>query len=84
MNFNFNKKILISYHSLTINIKKGRKDFNELLTCLEQVKNTSIVFSYPNHDVDSDYIIAKMNEFVKKIKTQNYLNLLVKKTIINF
>ena len=69
MNFNFNKKrILISYHSLTINIKKGRKDFNELLTSLEKVKNTTIVFSYPNHDVDSDYIITKINEFVKKNK----------------
>ncbi|MDA7715683.1 UDP-N-acetylglucosamine 2-epimerase [Pelagibacteraceae bacterium] len=69
LNFNFNKKrILISYHPLTANIEKGRKDFNELLNSLKKVKNTSLVFSYPNHDVDSDYIIVKIKEFVKKNK----------------
>ncbi len=69
LNFNFNKKrILISYHSLTTNIKKGRKDLNELLNSLKKIKDTFIVFSYPNHDVDSDYIIKKINKFVKKNK----------------
>ncbi len=68
-NFDFSsKKILISYHPLTTNIKKGRRDFRELLACLKKMKNTSMVFSYPNHDVDSDYIILKINEFVKKNK----------------
>ena len=67
--FNFNlkkKKILITYHSLTTNIKKGRKDFDFLLNSLKKLKDTSIIFSYPSHDVDSDYIINKIKKFVKK------------------
>ena len=69
LNFNSNKrKILISYHPLTTNVKKGRRDFDQLLCCLEQLKNTIIVFSYPNHDVDSDYIIYKIDQFIKKNK----------------
>ena len=68
-NLNSNKrKILISYHPLTTNIKKGRKDFDQLLGCLRKLKDTTIVFSYPNHDVDSDYIIFKINKFIKKNK----------------
>ena len=67
-NFKFNKKILVSYHSLTASISKSRKDLKELLKALSDFKNDFILFTYPGHDFDSDYIIKRIKNFNKSNK----------------
>tara|TARA_B100000787_G_scaffold101239_1_gene74793 strand:- start:2450 stop:3550 length:1101 start_codon:yes stop_codon:yes gene_type:complete len=62
---NFDRKILVSYHSLTTSISKSRKDLNELLSALFNFKNDFILFTYPGHDSDSDYIISRIKIFNK-------------------
>ena len=64
-NLNFNRKILVSYHSLTILISQSRKDLNELLNALSSFKKDFILFTYPGHDFDSDYIIRSIKNFNK-------------------
>ena len=67
-NIDFNRKILVSYHSLTVSISKSRKDLNELLDALSSFKNDFILFTYPGHDFDSDYIIKSIKSFNKSNK----------------
>ena len=62
------KKILVSYHSATNNIKQSRKDFLELIKALDKFNNYLIYFTYPGHDIDSDFIIEKITKFKKKNK----------------
>ena len=61
----FKKKILVSYHSSTISISQSRKDFLELLKALTKLKEHIILFTYPGHDLDSDFIINRMKGFKK-------------------
>lgn len=67
--FNFKlktKKILVSYHSVTNNIKSSRLDFSNLLKSLKFFQDCTIIFTSPNHDLDSDFITKKINNFLKK------------------
>ena len=64
-NKKFKKKILVSYHSATMSVYKSRKDFLELLKALSKLKEHLILFTYPGHDLDSDFIIDKMIKFKK-------------------
>ena len=64
-NEKFKKKILVSYHSSTMSIPQSRKDFLELLKALSKFKEHLILFTYPGHDLDSDFIIDNMRRFKK-------------------
>ena len=74
-NVMFKKKILVSYHSSTMSILKSRKDFLELLKALSKLKKYLILFTYPGHDLDSDFIIDNMRRFKKSNKN----SILIKK-----
>ncbi len=63
-----NKKILISYHSQTKNIKLSRLDFLNILKALKYFKNCSLIFTKPNHDFDSDFILKNIKKFLKTNK----------------
>ena len=65
-NKKYPKKILVSYHSATNSISQSRKDFLELLKALSRFKNFLIFFTYPGHDIDSDFLIKKISNFKKK------------------
>ena len=71
----FKKKILVSYHSSTMSISQSRSDFLELLIPLSKLKEHLILFTYPGHDLDSDFIIDK----IKKFKNLNKNCILMKK-----
>ena len=64
-NEKFEKKILVSYHSSTMSIPQSRKDFLELLKALSKLKEHLILFTYPGHDLDSNFIIDRMKRFKK-------------------
>ena len=85
MNTKYRKKILVSYHSSTMSISKSRKDFLELLKALSNYKEYLILFTYPGHDLDSDFIINHLKKFkklhsnvilLKKAQIFNYKDLL--------
>jgi UDP-hydrolysing UDP-N-acetyl-D-glucosamine 2-epimerase len=64
-NKKFKKKILVSYHSSTTSISNSRNDFLELLKALSKFKEHLILFTYPGHDLDSDFIIKNLRRFKK-------------------
>ena len=70
MNTKYRKKILVSYHSSTMSISKSRKDFLELLKALSKLKEYLILFTYPGHDLDSDFIINHLKNL------RNYIQML--------
>ena len=80
-NEKFKKKILVSYHSSTTSILQSRKDFLELLKALSKFKEHLILFTYPGHDLDSNFIIEKMKRF--KILNKNCI-LIKKATEFNY
>lgn len=65
INNKFNKKILVSYHSATKSNLSSRNDFLELLKALTKFKKNLIFFTYPGHDIDSDFIIKNIQKFCR-------------------
>ncbi len=66
LNFKFLKKnILVTFHPETLNKESTKKNFTSLLNALEKLKNTNIIFTMPNHDLDSSIIHALILKFVK-------------------
>jgi len=84
--FKFKKKnILITYHSVTHNKESPKKDFLEILKAIQKLKDTKIIFTYPNSDANNKIIIKMINSFVKKndnsiaiksLGSHNYLSML--------
>ncbi len=60
--------ILVTFHPETLNKKSTKKNFNELLKALKRIKKTTIIFTMPNHDIDSSIIYTLILNFVKKNK----------------
>lgn len=62
-----NKAFLITYHPETsLNADSVNAHFNELLAAIDEFENTSLVFTYPNTDINGDLIIKKIEEYVSK------------------
>ena len=69
LSFKFDKKnILITYHTVTHDKESPKNDFVEILKALKLLKNTKLIFTYPNSDANSKVIIDMINKFVKKNK----------------
>ena len=69
LNFKFLKKnILVTFHPETLNKEGTKKNFTILLNALKKLKNTNIIFTMPNHDLDSSIIHTLILKFVKKKK----------------
>ena len=63
--FNLGKKnLLVTYHPVTLENKKSKEDFNELLKCLDQLKNTNIIFTLANSDTHGRVINSMIYSFV--------------------
>ncbi len=86
LSFKFNEKnLLINFHPETLNKNYSIKFFNSFLNELKKLKNTNLIFTMSNSDVDGDYIISSIKKFSKKHKNVflfksigqlNYLSLL--------
>jgi len=67
LSFQFYKKnILITYHTVTHEKISPKNDFSEIIKALNLLKNTKLIFTYPNSDANSKVIIDMINKFVKK------------------
>lgn len=76
---NYKKKIIVTFHPATKNLKKSREEFNEMINSITNLNNMYFCITYPGHDSDSDDIIKKLD----KLK-RNYKNIdVIKKVSIN-
>jgi GDP/UDP-N,N'-diacetylbacillosamine 2-epimerase (hydrolysing) len=84
MKFKFNKKnILITYHPVTLEKNTSASQFKEILLAVSKLKNTKLIFTYPNSDSNGKIIIKMINEFVSsknfdsvKFSSMGYINYL--------
>ena len=84
MKFKFNKKnILITYHPVTLEKNTSSSQFKEILLAVSKLKDTKLIFTYPNSDSYGKIIIKMINKFVSsknfdsvKFSSMGYVNYL--------
>ena len=74
----FKKNILMTYHPSTKNINKSNKDFIELLSAIENLKDYHFLITHPGYDIGSDSIVAKLD------KLKNFKNINVVKKVYKY
>ena len=82
----FSKKIfLITYHPVTLEPKKAKKNISEIINSLREIKDTLFIFTIPNSDNENSFIFKELEIFSKKNKnvkifknlgTKKYLSLM--------
>jgi GDP/UDP-N,N'-diacetylbacillosamine 2-epimerase (hydrolysing) len=69
MKFKFNKKnILITYHPVTLEKNTSASQFKEILLAVSKLKNTKLIFTYPNSDTFGRIVIDMIKKFVSSKK----------------
>lgn len=67
INFKLAKKnILITFHPVTLENSSAKDQFNELLEAIDELKDTSFIFTKANSDIDGDVINKMIDEYVSK------------------
>lgn len=67
LNFTFNKhNLLITYHPVTLERNTSKKDFQQLLIALEDLRDTNFIFTKSNADTGGRVINNLINSFVEK------------------
>ena len=65
--FDFLKKnILVTFHPATLEKNSTKYHFLQILKVLSKLKDTRIIFTYPNADAQGKIIIKMIKDFVKK------------------
>lgn len=69
LNFKFGEKnLLATFHPVTLENSTSNEQFSELLSALDELKNTKIIFTKPNSDRDNQAIIDLIDEYVRDNK----------------
>ncbi|TGM82292.1 UDP-N-acetylglucosamine 2-epimerase (hydrolyzing) [Leptospira mtsangambouensis] len=69
LKFSFGKKnLLVTFHPETLSAETPANQFNELLAALDQLEDTSLIFTHPNSDNGGREIILLIESFVKNHK----------------
>jgi GDP/UDP-N,N'-diacetylbacillosamine 2-epimerase (hydrolysing) len=64
LDFEFLKKnLLITFHPVTLEHNTSDKYMDELLQALSKLKETGLIFTMPNSDIDNKIIFKKINNF---------------------
>lgn len=67
IDFKLNKRnILVTFHPVTLENSTAKKQFQELLNALDELKDTNIIFTKANSDTDGRIINSMINEYVSK------------------
>ena len=67
INFKLNiKNILVTFHPVTLERKTSKKHFQEILNSLDELKNTNIIFTKANSDLDGKIINQMIDKYTKK------------------
>jgi GDP/UDP-N,N'-diacetylbacillosamine 2-epimerase (hydrolysing) len=65
------KNILITFHPVTLENNTSEYQFNNLLICLDKQKDTGLLFTKPNADVDGRIISSMIDEYVNNNKSHS-------------
>lgn len=67
IDFEINKKtILVTYHPVTLGLHTAELDIKEFMKALSQRDDIRIIFTMPNSDTGSKFIVDAINTFVAK------------------
>ena len=70
LNFNFGEKnLIITFHSVTLENRTSKKQFVNILTSLNKLKDTKKIFTYSNSNTNSRIINKLITDYVKKNKS---------------
>ena len=73
-NFKINKHlIIVTFHPVTLEYKQTKDYINELLKALREF-NSTIIFTSPNQDTNSNIILKKILKFVKNNDNAYFVN----------
>jgi GDP/UDP-N,N'-diacetylbacillosamine 2-epimerase (hydrolysing) len=75
MKFKFNKRnILITYHPVTLEKNTSAIQFKEILLAVSKLKDTKLIFTYPNSDTYGKIVINMIKKFafLKKYDTVKF------------
>ncbi len=59
------QSVLITFHPVTLENSTAETQFKELLNSLDELKNTTLIFTKPNSDKDGRIIIEMIDDYVK-------------------
>jgi len=66
INFKFGtKNLMVTFHPVTLENLTSGEQFNELLSALDELEDTKIIFTKPNSDSGNQEIIDLIDEYVK-------------------
>lgn len=72
INFKLNtKNILVTYHPVTLEKDTSKISFQALLTALDKLEDTNIIFTKPNSDTDSGVISELIEKYVLENKSKS-------------
>jgi GDP/UDP-N,N'-diacetylbacillosamine 2-epimerase (hydrolysing) len=60
------KNLLVTFHPATLELSNAKEQMDELLAALIELKNTKLIFTYPNADTEGRALIDLINQFVKQ------------------
>lgn len=58
--------ILVTYHPVTLGKRTAKDDIGDFVSALESFENLRVIFTMPNSDTGSQFIVDAINEFVAK------------------
>jgi GDP/UDP-N,N'-diacetylbacillosamine 2-epimerase (hydrolysing) len=65
INFKLNiRNILVTFHPVTLETSTAKKQFQELLNAIDELKDTNIIFTKANSDTDGRIINQMIDEYV--------------------
>lgn len=66
LNFKFgNKNLLVTFHPVTLENFTAESQMRELLNVFDSLKDTKIIFTYPNADTHGHKLIRQINDYVE-------------------
>lgn len=61
-----NNTILVTYHPVTLGKRTAKDDIEDFVSALEERKDVQVIFTMPNSDTGSQFIVDAINDFVAK------------------
>ncbi len=58
--------ILVTYHPVTLGNRTAKDDIDDFISALEERKDLRIIFTMPNSDTGSQFIVEAVNGFVER------------------
>lgn len=58
--------ILVTYHPVTLGNRTAKDDIDDFISALEERKDLRIIFTMPNSDTGSQFIVEAVNRFVNR------------------